>query len=175
MDFNAGWFALFQLIKEGPVERIRGWLGEPGKTGQFALHMVAAWPRDGDQPLLRSVLEHVNDDEWLYRVCDAVDGLAKLLDQAAVPELERVFREARYSYLRRRAAHALALTSGRFAESYAVECLWDCEEETRAVGCAAASWTSLTVRGRIGEIARDRFEGRKLRVLAGRRQRTLVS
>jgi hypothetical protein len=173
VDFNAGWIALFQLIKVGPIERIRGWLSEPGDTGIFALHMVALWPRDGDQTLLRSVLEHVNEEDWLYRVCDAVDGLAKLGDREAVPDLEHVFREATYSYLRRRTARALAITSDRFAEGYGVECLWDCEEETRAVGCAAASWSSPTVRDRIAEIADDKFEERKVRVLAARRERPL--
>jgi HEAT repeat protein len=102
-----------------------------------------------------------------------VDGLAKLADQEAVPELERVFREARYSYLRRRAARALAITSDRFTESYAVECLWDCEVDTRALGCVVASWASATVRKRIAEMAGDRFEDRKVRVLAACRQRPL--
>jgi hypothetical protein len=137
--------------------------------------MVALWPRDGDQPVLRSVLEHVDDEDWLYRVCDAVDGLAKIIDREAVPGLERVFREARYSYLRHRVAQALAVTSDRFAAGYAAECLWDCEEETRAVGCAAASWVSPTVRKRISEIARDRLEDRRLRMLAARRERPLRS
>jgi len=173
VDFNAGWIALFQLIKLGPIERVRGWLSESGETGDFALHMVALWPRDGDQPLLRSVLEHVNEEDWLYRVCDAVDGLAKLADPDAAPNLEQVFREATYSYLRRRTARALAITSEPFTEGYAVECLWDCEEETRAVGCAAVSWSSSTVRDRIAEIADDKFEDRKVRVLAARRLRPL--
>jgi hypothetical protein len=173
VDFNAGWIAPFQLIKVGPIERIRGWLSEPGDTGIFALHMVALWPRDGDQSLLRSVLEHVNEEDWLYRVCDAVDGLAKLADREAVPDLEHVFRAATYSYLRHRTARALAITSDRFAEGYGVECLWDCEEETRAVGCAVASWSSPTVRDRIAEIADDKFEDRKVRVLAARRERPL--
>lgn len=170
---NAGWIALFALLKDEPIERVRQWVGEDGRAGQIALHMVGLWPRDGDQAVLRSVLSHADDQDWLYRVCDAVDGLAKLADREAVPELERVFREAGYSYLRRRAARALAITSDRFAEGYAVECLWDCEEETRAIGCAAASWSSSTVRDRIAEIADDRFEERKLRVLAARRQRPL--
>jgi hypothetical protein len=173
VDFNAGWIALFQLIKLSPIERIRSWLSESGETGVFALHMVALWPRDGDEPLLRSVLEHVNEEDWLYRVCDAVDGLATLADRDAVPDLEQVFRQATYSYLRRRAARALAITSDRFAEIHAVECLWDCEEETRAIGCAAASWSSSTVRDRIAEVADDKFEDRKVRVLAARRRRSL--
>jgi hypothetical protein len=173
VDFNAGWIALFQLIKFGPIERIRSWLSESGETGVFALHMVALWPRDGDQPLLRSVLEHVNEEDWLYRVCDAVDGLAKLADREAVPDLEQVFREATYSYLRRRTARALAITSDRFPEGHGVECLWDCEEETRAIGCAVASWTSSTARQRVSQIAGDRFEARRLRALAARRERAL--
>jgi len=170
---NAGWFALHQLMKKAPIERVRNWLAEEGRPREIALHMVALWPRAGDEHLLRAVLKHLNDEDWLYRVCDAVDGLAKLADREAVPELEQVFQEATYSYLRRRTARALAITSDRFAEGYGVECLWDCEEETRAVGCAAASWSSSTVRDRIAEIADDNFEDRKVRALAARRLRPL--
>jgi hypothetical protein len=172
---NAGWFALSRLMRDGPIERVRPWLAEEGKPRQLALHMVALWPRGGDERLLRGVLEHLNDQDWHYRVCDAVEGLAKLADREAVPGLERVFREARYSHMRRRAAQALAITSDYFAEGFAVECLWDCEDETRGVGCAVASWSSAEVRARIATIAGDRFEPRSVRVLAARRERALTA
>ena len=167
---NAGWIAVMQLLKLGPIERIRGWIGEEGKTGQLAIHMVADWPAPTDAPLMRSVLERLGDDDWLYRICDAADALARLADTTAAPQLERVFRETTYSYLRRRAARALAVVSDRFAQDLAIECLWDCEEETRAIGCATAAWSSSRARERIAEIASDRLQARSVRGVAMRRQ-----
>lgn len=172
-DFNAGWFALFQLLKVSPIARIRDWIGEKGRPGQIALHMVAMWPTPGDGPLLRSVLNHLGDDDWLYRVCDSVDGLARLREREAVPELERVFTETTYSYLRHRAARALAATSTTFADGFAVECLWDCEPATRRVGGATSTWTSIAVRERLAELAADRLEERRVRSTAARRLRAL--
>lgn len=170
---NAGWFAIAQLLKAGPLERVRSWIGEDGLTGRVALHMISAWPKPDDAPLLRGVLDHVGDDEWLYQVCDAVDALARLSDMGAASLLERVFKNTTYSYLRHRAARALAIVSDRFADDLAVECLWDCEESTRAVGCATATWTSPRVRQRIAEIASDRLEARSPRAVAMRRQRAI--
>ncbi len=170
---NAGSMALWGLMKVAPIARVRGWVGEDGRPGELALHMVALWPTDGDAPLLRSALDDFADDDRLYGVCDAVDGLAKLRDRDAVPQLERIFAEATYSYLRHRAARALAATSTTFAEDLAVECLWDCEEQTRKVGCATSSWASSEARLRMGELAADRLQDRGVRSTAARRLRAL--
>jgi hypothetical protein len=172
-DFNAGSFALFQLLRVAPIARIRGWIGEEGRQGQIALHMVGVWPTQDDGPLLRSVLDHLGDDDWLYRVGDAVDGLAKLREREAVPALEHVFAETTYSYLRHRVARALAATSNTFADGFAVECLWDCEPATRRVGCATSAWTSIEVRERLAELAADPLGDRRVRSTAARRLRAL--
>ena len=166
---NAGWFALSQLIRDGPIERIRGWIGEQGRPGKLALDMVATWPTEDDAPVLRAALEHLGDKEWLYLVCDAVDGLAKLNDREAVPRLEWIFLGTTHSYLRHKTARALALASHAFSESFALECLWDCEDQTRAVGCASATWSSNRARERISELAADRLEARHVRSVARRR------
>ncbi len=170
---NAGAIAIFQLLRVAPIARVRDWIGEGGRTGRVALHMIALWPMPGDAPLLRATIERPEDDEWLYPICDAVDGLATLADRESVPQLEHVFAATTYSYLRRRAARALAVTSPSFAEGLAVECLWDCERDTRMVGCAAASWTAPATRERLSELAMDPLQDRRVRITAGRRRRAL--
>jgi len=171
---NAGSMALWSLMKVAPIARVRRWLSESGRPGELALQMVALWPTEGDAPLLRSALDDFADDDRLYNVCDAVDGLAKLRDRDAVPQLELIFQETTYSLLRHRAARALAATSTTFAEGLAVECLWDCEEQTRSVGCATSSWTSSDARQRLGELAADRLQDRGIRSTAARRLRALT-
>jgi len=171
---NAGWMALWNLMRVAPIARVRTWVGEPGRPGELALRMVALWPTQGDAPLLRAALEDYADEDLLYRVCDAVDGLAKLRDRDAAPQLERVFAGTTYSYLRHRAARALAVISTSFAEGLGVECMWDCEEQTRRVGCATASWTSSDVRHRLRELATDSLQGRGVRSTAARRVRALT-
>lgn len=170
---NAGAIAISQLLKFAPIARVRDWIGEKGRTGKVALHMMAMWPMPGDAPLLRATIERREDDEWLYPICDAVDGLATLADRESVPQLEHVFGATTYSYLRRRAARALAVTSPSFAEGLAVECLWDCEHETRMMGCAAASWTAPATRERLSELAGDPLQDRRVRITAERRRRAL--
>jgi hypothetical protein len=171
---NAGSMALWDLMKVAPIARVRGWLGENGRPGELALHMVALWPTEGDAPLLRSALDDFADDDLLYGVCDVVDGLAKLRDRDAVPQLELIFAETTYSYLRHRAARALAAISTTFAEGLALECLWDCEEQTRTVGCATSSWTSSEARQRLAELAADGLQARRIRSTAARRLRALT-
>jgi len=136
--------------------------------------MVALWPTEGDAPLLRSALNDFADDDLLYSVCDAVDGLAKLRDRDAVPQFELIFADTTYSLLRHRAARALAATSTTFAEGLAIECLWDCEEQTRRVGCVTSSWTSSDARQRLTELAADRLQDRGIRSTATRRLRALT-
>ena len=171
---NAGSMALWSLMKVAPIARVRRWIGETGRPGELALHMVALWPTEGDAPLLRSALNDFADDDLLYSVCDAVDGLAKLRDRDAVPQFELIFADTTYSLLRHRAARALAATSTTFAEGLAIECLWDCEEQTRRVGCVTSSWTSSDARQRLTELAADRLQDRGIRSTATRRLRALT-
>ncbi len=71
----------------------------------------------------------------VYQVCSALDILARFPDIGALPEVEAAFVQSGYAFARARAAQALHVNApARFAEAYAYECLWDCEEETRQLG-----------------------------------------
>jgi hypothetical protein len=172
---NAGAIAIFHLLKQGPLPRVRGWLGEPGRPGEVAMRAVAEWPEPGDETLLRSMTERFRDDDWLYRACDAVDALVQLGDSEATPLLETIFKETTYSYLRHRVARGLAVLSPTFARGLATECLWDCEDLTVAVGCTAVDLASKAARDRLTRLAADGLISRRIHVLAGRRLRPLAN
>ncbi len=137
------------------------------------MHAVAEWPESGDEALFRSMAERFREDDWLYRACDAVDALLQLRDRQSVALFETIFKETTYSYLRHRVARGLALLSPSFATGLAIECLWDCEDQTVEVGCASASLASDIVREQLSRITSDRLADRRTRALAARRSRPL--
>jgi hypothetical protein len=105
-----------------------------------------------------------------YRACGLLDIMARFEGIGRVPEVELVFVEAEYSMARERAARAMLANAPEwFAEGYAVECLWDCQEETRALGCEGVGLDDVRVVDRLREIAGDEFEGEQLRELARKR------
>lgn len=73
---------------------------------------------------------------------------------------------------RRRAAIALAATDPEFAQTFAFECLGDCESETRAVGCEAVPLDDRSI-PRLQAIADDPVEDATTRTAATLRLRTL--
>ena len=170
---NAGAIAVLQLLRDGPLPRVRSWLNERGRLREMAMHAVAEWPEPGDEDLLRTMASQFRDQDQLYSACDGVDALVRLGDRGSAPLFETIFEETTYSYLRHRVARGLALLSPTFEETFAVECLWDCEDQTVAVGCAAASLASDAVRGQLSRVAFDKLADRHTRALAARRLRPL--
>jgi hypothetical protein len=61
------------------------------------------------------------------------------------PELATVYVGSAYSYAGMRAVPAMAATNPFFAEMWAEECLWDCEDVSREVGARYAPLTARTV------------------------------
>src|SRR5690606_16879753 len=74
-----------------------------------------------------------------------VEGAGRLALTAAVPVLRHVYRETSSSLLRGHAARALAATDPSFPAGFAIECLWDCEEDTRATGARYATTVDTRV------------------------------
>lgn len=94
-----------------------------------------------------------------YRICAALDILTRFRDIGPVPEVETVFVQSGYSYARLRAARAMHANAPTwFAENYAYECLWDCEEEIRQMGCASVPNTIVGAIQRLRSMAEDPFE-----------------
>lgn len=91
-----------------------------------------------------------------YRVSSILDVLARYPDQGPYPEVEAIFREAGYSWQRWRAAKVLFVSEpDRFGREPAYECLWDCEDNVREVGCSAVHLDISGARERLHVIQHD--------------------
>ena len=122
-----------------------------------------------DIPLVLDLL-HVATHN--YAICHLVDALARVPSLGPYAELRPIFTGINYSYGRRRAAIALAATDPDFAETFAFECLWDCEAETRAVGCKVVHLDDRSI-PRLQAIADDPVEDASTRTAATLRLRAL--
>lgn len=119
-----------------------------------------------DIPLLRAAISQAlpNDEDQCYRLCNLVEAFAHLPNIGLVPELSDVFLQFRYSYGRARAAKSIHITApDLFRESFALECLWDCEDQTRALGARCVPFKSSPATERLRYLASDRWEDSDVR------------
>jgi hypothetical protein len=128
-----------------------------------------------DLPRLRWALRESIDaatphNTDIYRACSILETLARFEEVGPLPEVEHVFEETGYSYARMRAARALQMAAPKhFANGYAYECMWDCQEETRVIGCEAVDLDLVGARARLSEVAGDKFEDELVRKAAKER------
>ena len=96
----------------------------------------------------------------MYPACDMLDIVKRERLVDLVPDVERAYRDATYSYGTRFGAVEIlaSLAPELFRERYARECLWDCEELIIEIGCRQVDLDDLDVRHRL-EFLRDAFEG----------------
>ena len=116
------------------VPLARGWLDLEDGRSRVAAATMALHSTPDDLPLIRSAFSRAWSAHSMYEISDLVDALARLPSVGPHSELRVVFTDVEYSYARRRAAVALAATDPEFPTTFAAECLWDCEEETRLIG-----------------------------------------
>lgn len=144
----------------GAVERARRWIHRPDALGAAAAAILAARGGAEDAGLvlgaLRSTVRGSGPDS--VRLFALVDGAGRLAVGCAAPVLRHVYRETASSHLRGRTARALAATDPSFAEGFAVECLWDCEETTREVAAHHAATADARVTPRLRRLAADPAE-----------------
>lgn len=141
----------------------REWLGFDDDRSRVAAATLAHHATAVDLPRIQTAFARAWADQSMYEICDLVDALARLATQGPHPELEIVFTQVSYSYARRRAAAALAATDPAFATTYAVECLWDCEEETRLIGAKTVDRSSDGAGAGLARLADDPFEVEDIR------------
>lgn len=151
----------------------RQWLNSTDKEERWlAEEILDNHGNSDDVLLLRTAIEGCLDDEpkHLYRLCSLIDAFMNMPNLGSVPELERAFVECRYSYARKRAAWAMRETApGRFQKTFGRECLWDCESDTRELGCEVADTALAECRQRLLELGGDPFEEEEVRTAVKRR------
>ena len=140
---------LEQLPPDMTLPLARRWFDAPEwhlrKTGEDILEAQATLEdipqvREALAATLAAATPYDSDD---YRISGALDILARFPDIGLLPEVEAAFVQAGYSFARMRAARTMRVNApAAFAATYAYECLWDCAEETRHIGCESVPLTA---------------------------------
>jgi hypothetical protein len=136
----------------------RQWLELDDDRSRVAAATLARHATVEDLPAIKAAFSRAWTRQDMYEICDLVDALAHVPGQGPHSELAVVFNEVSYSYARRRAAAALAAGDPMFRTTYAVECLWDCEEETRLIGAKTVDASADLAEAGLVRLADDPFE-----------------
>lgn len=157
--------AFARMRSTAAIVRARQWAGAPEgslpeRLKNVAAEMLACCGGAQDSgavlgALRRTVRKEGPDSDVLWPL---VDGVGRLGVECAAPVLRHIYRETASSQLRGRAAGALALTDPSFPAGFAVECLWDCEETTRALAAEYAATGDERVVERLRRLAADPAE-----------------
>ncbi|WP_436788145.1 HEAT repeat domain-containing protein [Yinghuangia sp. YIM S10712] len=169
------------------VVRARAWLAADGRTGEdpaadaapaassglahVAVRILAGAGAPADGPALIEALRRCRPtaDQDKFTLIDLVDGVGRLRLTDALESVRGVYHDTPCAGLRSRAVDALARIEPGFTATTAVDCLWDCEAETRL---RAVDWADVTVDGvadRLRVLARDPAETDDVREAARRR------
>ncbi|MFI6996413.1 hypothetical protein [Nocardia sp. NPDC050175] len=129
-------------------------------VGRTALSQFADLAETSDAPRVFEFLTEAvsRGNNYLYDQCDLVSALGRLNHAAVRATIDEIFDNTLYSYLRIRCATALSRLAPAFADERAVECLDDCEPETRELGITHANLAVPAIRARLGRIADDPTE-----------------
>lgn len=152
--------AFSRMSGRGALDQARRWASRTDELGWCAAAMLARRGEAADAhrvlaALRRVVRTHGPDARGLRTL---VEGAGRLTLTAAVPVLRHVYRETSSSLLRGHAARALALTDPSFPAGFAIECLWDCEEDTRELAARSATTVDTRVVERLRGLAADPAE-----------------
>ncbi|WP_424214857.1 HEAT repeat domain-containing protein [Streptomyces sp. BI20] len=152
--------AYARMTGPGALARARAWALRDDALGHAAAALLAGHGAAADAPAVLGALRAAvraegPDSPRLYAL---VDGVGRLAVHCAAPVLRHLYRETASSRLRGRAARALATTDPRFASGLAVECLWDCEDDTREIAAHHAETADSRVTDRLRRLAADPAE-----------------
>jgi hypothetical protein len=122
-----------------------------------------------DIPLVVPILRKRITPQNVHVTCDALRIASRFKGHGPFKEVRRLFKEIPSSWGRSFAAKALAATEPNFPETYAYDCLWDCESDTRATGTAAVPLNDRRARERLRSLASDSLESEETRQAAADR------
>jgi hypothetical protein len=99
----------------------------------------------------------------IYVVCSLAEALGRYAGHGPFEELSRAYEQIPYSYGRRFVVSALARTDPTFAGDVAVDCLWDCEPETRQLAAEHVDRRIRLAAQRLQELAGDGAQAASVR------------
>ncbi|MEV1007076.1 HEAT repeat domain-containing protein [Streptomyces sp. NPDC049881] len=152
--------AFARMCGPGVLPQARRWAGRTDALGTTAATVLARRGEESDAPSVLAALHHVlrTGGANAAETQPLVEGVGRLTVRPAAPLLRYIYRETASSQLRGHTARALARVDPGFAAGFAVECLWDCEEDTRETGARHATTGDTRVMERLRRLAADPAE-----------------
>jgi hypothetical protein len=123
-----------------------------------AAGILATWAEGDDLEHARRALARELElglEGDIYVVCSLAEALGRYSGHGPFDELLTAYEQIPYSYGRRFVVSALASTDPTFAGDVAVDCLWDCEPETRRLAAGHVDRRIRLAAQRLDELARD--------------------
>jgi len=102
----------------------------------------------------------------VFVICSLAEALQRCARRGPFEELSRAYEEIPYSYGRRFIVSALAASDPTFSGVLAVECLWDCERESRAIAAASVDRRIRLASQRARELVDDEAQAASVRAAA---------
>lgn len=153
------------------LPRARSWVRRRTGCEDLGIGILARFGSHQDIPALLADLDDAVGKEAWGAAAGPIEGLGRLRAGEAVPLLKTAWTESAYSYLRPRLLTALLRTAPHTAESYAIEGLWDCEDDVRQIAAGASPLTEDT-RLRLERLRADSAEDPTVWTAAGTRLAT---
>ncbi len=151
------------------------WLTSPDwARRRKAAGMLATWSQDEDLAPARRALERELDaglEGDVYVICSLAQSLGRSGIHGPFVELQQAYEQIPYSYGRRYIVAALAASDPTFDGDVAVECLWDCEAETRRLAATNVDRRVRLAAQRLEELAADETQAASVRGVAAARLR----
>ncbi|MDQ2902788.1 MAG: hypothetical protein M3Y81_04450 [Chloroflexota bacterium] len=174
--YGAAVHAIAALPSSATLDLARDWFDAPdGSHRHVALLILKAHAMATDVGRVRAaLLPSLERDTWGTSECYMQGVMLEILARFPEPEsytdAEIVFKEAKYARTRVYAAQVLAASNrDRFAHSIALECLWDCEERVRVIGCNSVDLHVPEAAPRLQAMAHDLHEDEEVRCAAKER------
>ena len=143
------------------------WLTSPDwARRRKAAGILATWAEAEDLEHARRALARELElglEGDIYVVCSLAEALGRYAGHGPFEELSRAYEQIPYSYGRRFVVSALAATDPTFAGDVAVDCLWDCEPETRQLAASHVDRRIRLAAQRLQELADDEAQAPSVR------------
>lgn len=171
--------AIALALEAMPLSQTRAlahdWLTSPDwARRRKAAGMLATWSEDKDLAPARRALERELDaglEGDVYVICSLAQTLGRSGVHGPFDELQQAYEQIPYSFGRRYIVAAMAASDPTFGGDVAVECLWDCEAETRVLAAIHVDRRIRLAAQRLEELAGDEAQAASVRAAAAGRLR----